>query len=180
VSEHQPFESWLFSPEGLSAMEQQALGEHLKGCETCQRLTLAVDGMESRLRAVPMCSPAAEFTTRWIARLEADKIQRKRRQTLWVMLVSIGGAVLLLFLAGWMLLPILKIPAPILLTWAYQIWGELTYFGNLGRAMLTISGALFSLMPLTVWVAILAAIVSLCAAWLITYQRLTSPRRVVI
>ncbi|UCH61326.1 MAG: zf-HC2 domain-containing protein [Anaerolineales bacterium] len=178
VNRHQPFESWIFTSEELSGAESQALQEHLQECRSCLNLTQALQGMESHLRATPLLSPMPGFTARWETRLADTLLRQRRIQTFWVMMASIGGAVLLLLLTGWMILPLLRTPLPILLAWAYQSAGVFTYIRDLGQAFFTASGTIFNLIPITLWVAILVAMGSLGALWLVAYQRLTIPRRV--
>ena len=178
ASNHQPFESWIFMPGDLTAGDQQALQEHLKECESCQQLAQALQGVESRLRAAPELSPTPGFTARWESRLAADRIRRQRLQTYWVMQVCIGGATFLLLLTVLMVLPSLRLPMPVLLAWGYQIFGVFSYFGSLGKAALTITGTLLGAIPITLWIAILVAMCSLSALWLVAFQRLTAPRRV--
>jgi len=177
ANNHQPFESWIFTLEGLSAAEDRALQEHLKECESCQQLAQALQGVESRLRAAAELSPAPGFTARWENRRAGDQIWRQRWQTYWVMQASIGGAAFLLLLIVWIALPLLRMPVPVLLAWVYQAFGVLSYLGSLGEAALTVSEALLGAIPITLWVAILVAMGSLGALWLVAYQRLTNPRR---
>ncbi|HSF80472.1 MAG TPA: hypothetical protein VLA49_04540 [Anaerolineales bacterium] len=180
VNRHQPFESWVFTPEDLAETENQTLHEHLKDCDSCRNLAQALQDMDSQLRIAPMLSPAPGFTARWDARLVAHLTRRQRLQTFWVMLASIGGAVSLLLLTGWMILPLLRTPTPILLAWAYQSLGAFVYLGDMGQAVLTIFNTLFSVIPITVWIAVLVTMGALGALWLVTYQRLMSTRRVLL
>lgn len=180
VNSHQPFESWIFKPEELSNAESQALQEHLQGCTSCLKLTQALQGMESHLRASPIHSPTPGFTARWEARLAAAQTQRHRRQTFWIMVASIGGAVLLLLLTGWMALPLLSTPVPILLAWAYQSVGVFSYIRDMGQAGLTVTSTVFGVVPATLWVSIFVALGCLGSLWVVAYRWLTTPRRVLL
>jgi len=180
VNRHQPFESWIYISEDLSHAESQALQEHLHECTSCLELSQALHGMESQLRAAPVLTPAPGFTSRWKTHLAEAQTRRRRRQTFWVMIASIGGAVLLLLLTAWMTLPLLRMPQPILFAWAYQSLGVFSYFRDMGQAVLTILSTIVHVIPTTLWIAIFVGMGSLGALWLVAYQRLTSPRRVLL
>jgi hypothetical protein len=97
---HQPFETWLLNDQPLSPEEKRELDGHLRDCQHCTNL--AETGLA--LRTTRMVSPAPGFTSRFQARLEAQRIAQRRRNLWGVILFTLTG----LGLVAWMLAPLME------------------------------------------------------------------------
>ena len=75
---HQQFETWILQGSDLKKEQQRELHLHLKGCSRCQGFYQAVHQIDHLFKTAPEPSPAANFSTRWIARLERQERRSKR------------------------------------------------------------------------------------------------------
>ncbi len=175
---HQHFEKWLFSEEKPVGEEAQVLQAHLQTCDACRQLSLAWENVESELRQPAIFSPALGFTDRWQARLAQDRLRHHRRQSLAILVITSLGSVFMLLTASLLLIPFIKTPIPILWVLAYQLVGVFSVAATFGEALLTIVKTLAGLIPTTMWVAILVALSSLGALWIVSIKKLTFERRV--
>ncbi len=177
---HQPFEEWLLYSETLSPEDAKSLKEHLSLCADCQMLADALQAVESELRHTIALEPAPGFASRWLARLEVDRIKYNRRQTLGIMLFCIGGAMAFVMLLALQLTPLVGSSGPILLALAYEFISTFALVAVFGQAFFTLTRTLFQLLPPTQWAAIFLAMACLGMVWVVSLQRLTSTRRVVL
>ncbi len=177
---HQPFENWLLSEGALTQEESQTLQEHLNDCETCRMLSEALRDVDRELRTASVLSPAPGFVSRWQARLEADRLRLYRRQTFFIMILSIGGAMFLLTWLAIVLYPLIQSPKPVLLAVVYELTSTLTFATAIGEALMTVLRTVVGVIPPTQWAAIWTALAGLGALWFIALQRLTRPRRIIV
>jgi len=177
---HQPFEDWLLSEATLSLEENQALREHLQTCESCRKISTALQGVDHQLHKAPTFSPAPGFSQRWMARLVADQVKRKRRQTFLILLFSVGGAGLLFAIVGLALIPYIEFPMPAILAWVYRLVTMFSTVSSTVNVITTVVTTVFEVVPLTLWIGILVALASLSALWIVAFQQLTSPRRITL
>jgi anti-sigma factor RsiW len=175
---HQPFEDWLLSGQVLGPEASLELQGHLEGCEECQRLSAALGDVQQLLRAAPEHTPAPGFTSRWQARLAQERQSQDRRQRLYILSFSVGGAALTLFILGMLLLPLLSSPLPLALTFAYK----LVSLASLTNDTATILGRLFqtlvAVVPPALWIGMAVAAASMCVIWFVAVTRLAFQRRV--
>jgi len=173
---HQPFEEWLLSGETLAPEETQSLQEHLGVCEACRSLAGAFQQVETALRNAQQLAPAPGFVSRWQAHLAARQLKQHRRQTLWSMLFSIGGAMAIFTILVVVFLPLLRSPMPILLALTYELVTAVTFTSEIGGALFTVLRTIVELIPPVQWAAILVAFTSLGAVWVVAMHRLTRRR----
>jgi hypothetical protein len=114
---HQPFEDWLLNEKLIDPKQKLELDAHLRVCPYCS--ALAETGMA--LRSVKVVPPAAGFTSRFQARLAAQKLADRRRRLWGALLFTFGGLVMLLWIAGPYMASFLTSPA----TWITSLieWG---------------------------------------------------------
>lgn len=174
---HQPFEDWVLADQTLSQDETLALNEHLESCESCRSLSTAWPEVESQLRQEGQVAPQPGFTARWQSRLAVSRRHQQRRQTLAVMLFSVGGAVALMILLGVVLLPVLQSPRPILLALAYQVTMTFAGYAATIEVFGTLARAFIGLIPPSLWVGIGTAIGALAVVWIVALRKLTSHGR---
>jgi hypothetical protein len=93
---HQPFEEWLLTEKLISPKQKLDLDAHLRTCSYCS--ALAETG--KALRTVKKVSPAAGFSTRFQARLAMQKAAERRRKRWGAVWFTLGGLVMLMWLAG--------------------------------------------------------------------------------
>lgn len=175
---HRLFEDWIVNDEPLSTEQRDELEAHLHACPACQQLASNWQVVSSALHSAPVVSPAAGFEARWQARLAAERAYRQRRLTILMLVANLGGAWLLFLLLGITLFPLLVSPTPLMLAIAYRL---AAFVGTLELALgfvVTFLGTLLGVLPASLWVAMCVAVGGLFALWIITYERLTSRRRV--
>jgi hypothetical protein len=177
---HLPYEDWLLDEATLNAGEKQQLRQHLQECAACQQLSVSLNGMEMELRAAPLVAPAAGFAGRWQARLQAQQVVRRRRQTLFTMIFVVGGAMALFVMLLAVGLPLLGMSRSVVILSIYELVRAFSVASTLGQAVTTIFRVGFNLVPPTMWVAILVAMGGLGAVWIVALQQLTTARRVVL
>jgi predicted anti-sigma-YlaC factor YlaD len=180
ANNHLLFEEWLLSAGSLTPEEHGTLQEHLKSCESCRQLSEAWQEVEYQLESAPMRSPEPGFTRRWQARLAQDQLRLQRRQSIYLLAFGGGIALALLILIGVWAWPLVNNPLPYLMVWGYQLTTSFYFVSDVGRALGTVARALLGLVPGTLWVAMLVALGSLGVIWIVTFRKLTSPRRVII
>jgi len=97
---HQPFETWLLADQSLNREESRALQAHLQECTHCTALV----EVNLALKSAKMAAPAAGFTQRFEARLEAQRVGERRNRIIGIAILIVGG----LSLFGWSALPYLQ------------------------------------------------------------------------
>ncbi len=180
LKDHQFFEERLLTEATLSPEEALQVQEHLQTCESCRRLSYAWEEVEEQLEKSPIVSPTPGFIRRWEVRLAEEQERIRRQQTTLILSFSLGGAVLSLLIVGFLLLPLLQSPYPYFLVWAYQVVTSFYFASSVSLALGTVIQTIYEIMPPTLWIAVFIATGALCALWIFTLQKLTSPRRVIL
>jgi predicted anti-sigma-YlaC factor YlaD len=175
--EHHVFEDWLFTEDPLSPQEQEALREHLSECESCRTLSTAWHNVEAGLRVAEIIAPAAGFTSRWQARLEADSQRMQRKQSLAILGLSMAGAALLLGSLLIVLWPVLQSPQVLFWTWVYRMMGLYTTLGTIQEFTSVLLQTMFGVIPLIWWVIIAGILSELGVLWVVSLRWLTNPQR---
>lgn len=75
---HQQFETWILQEPDLKKERQRELHLHLKGCSRCQSFYQAVHQLDHLFKIAPDPAPPANFSTRWL-----DRIERRERRRNW-------------------------------------------------------------------------------------------------
>lgn len=177
---HQPFEDWIFSRDTISREEQLALQEHIHQCATCQRLSGTMQEIEIGLKAAPMISPAEGFSTRWQARLAENRAWRQKRQTMFFFIFSICAAAVLTLLFVILLWPVIRMPYPYLLALAYEFASIYSIMNTFTSAGITLGRTIYSVVPPTMWISLVIAMIGMVAIWAIALRKFVYLRRVVI
>jgi hypothetical protein len=182
---HKTFEDWLFTdleqPEDTLNREQsQRLHAHLETCESCQQLALSWRAVELDLKAAPMAAPAPGFTSRWEARLMAERKRLERRQSLAILGFSVAGAVLLLgslLLLAW---PWLQSPSVVLWGWLYRLLTLTSVVSTVGDILATMFQSVTGLVSPGWWILIAGLVCELAVLWVVSFRLLTNPRRIML
>ncbi len=75
---HQQFETWILQGSDLETEQQRELHLHLKGCSQCQGFYQAVHQLDHLFKTAPEPSPAPNFSSRWLVRIERQERRSKR------------------------------------------------------------------------------------------------------
>ena len=177
---HQPFENWLLQDEPLLPDEEQALQAHLAVCLNCQELESTWKGVAHRLKHAQMAAPADGFSERWKQKLALEQQRRQRRQSLAVLVLSLGAAGILALVMINLVYPLWRVPGLVFWTTVYQLFSLSQWFnmlGDLGAELLNFSGQELSLAPL--WILFIIGLAcELGVLWLISLRRLVNPKKV--
>lgn len=180
---HRLYEDWLFAhldPSGdeLSAQQVRELQAHLKDCASCQRLASSWRQVDAHLRRPVMAEPAAGFTLRFQARLEAEKARLHRRQSLFVLAFSLAAAALVFGSLLVLLWPWLGSPQVLFWSWFYRLYTMASYAGVVQEFLRTVLQTATGTVPLTGWMLIVGLVCELGVLWIVSYRLITNPRRV--
>lgn len=97
---HQQFENWILLETELDQKEQRELHQHLKGCSQCQSLYQAIHQLDHLFKTTPQPAPAADFSARWMDRIE----KREKRRNRLILGITLGvislATMILLSLVG--------------------------------------------------------------------------------
>jgi hypothetical protein len=179
---HQPFEEWLLVDETLTSEQSQALDHHLSDCERCQKLQAARFSIENLFQDATDVEPFSGFTTRWQARLKAERqlelVSRHRWQS-WITLILIANAVsLFAILLGMQFFNTFESFTELLLVWVYRLTSLLTVINLFQNFLAIIIRTVPGLLSPGGW-AVLAAVVSAGSlVWVLSMAKLAgNPRR---
>jgi predicted anti-sigma-YlaC factor YlaD len=175
---HQPFEDWLFEQEDLTEQQSVELLEHLQACETCRSLGSALNEMETSLRAQPVLAPEVGFSERWQRRLEAERQRAHRKQTLSMLFLCAGGAVILLATLLVLVWPWLRSPEALAWVGLYRMLVVYSYIQGVGKTFGDMFLSLAGATSLVVWIFAFGLFSELSMLWVVSYRLLTNPRRI--
>ena len=154
---HQPFEEWLLTEQLISPKEKLELDAHLRICSYCS--ALAETG--KALRSVKKVSPVAGFSTRFQAKLAAQKAAERRRKRYGAILFTFGGLAMLMWLTGPYLFAFAAAPATwiaALIEWLVFLVTTLQAVAQAGSVLLRVLPGFFSPFAFMVLVSALAGI----------------------
>jgi hypothetical protein len=178
---HQPYDEWLFeAQDDLTMQQRDSLQVHLAGCADCRELAGALYQVESNLRREAQAgpTPAPGFADRWQSRLQADRQRLHRRQTITVLALSLGGALILvgaMLAAAW---PWLRSPDMVVWIGLYRAFTLLSYLQGPGEVYPALLRVVSVVVPLAGWVLLLGVLSELSVLWVVSYRLLTNPRRI--
>lgn len=164
---HQPFEDWLLSEELSDPKQKLELEAHLRTCSYCS--ALAETG--TALRMVKKVSPAAGFSARFQARLAVQKAAERRRRLWGAVLFTVGGFVMLMWLAAPYLTSFFASPAAwitSLIEWGVFLLTTLQAMFQAGSVLLDI---IPSFVPAFMWMVFLSALAGIGLLWSVSIWR---------
>jgi hypothetical protein len=166
---HRPFEDWLLDDQLLDPAQKRELDVHLRSCETCS----AIAESNLALRSARVVGPAPGFTARFQERLVAARRAQRRRTLLGISFFSLGGVILLAFLAGPILLSIFDSPAE----WFSATVRILLFLYTTTIAVFEAGEILFRVLPGFMppfgWLILLSTLSGLGLLWSVSIWRLT-------
>lgn len=177
---HQFFETLLLSDTELTEAESAMLQDHLQTCRACRQLSDALKDVDNLFHNSAFVAPRPGFTHRWEDALAADIKKRQRTQVFSITFIGLVSIAVLFLLLGFTILPIFISPISVL--WA-ELFGIVTWFSAIEgiiNLLSTLFQAVFSMVPISMWVALTFAFLGLCAVWVVAFKQVTSPRRLSI
>lgn len=171
--EHRPYEDWLLDDERLTPEQQRDLRRHTITCSKCAALASA----NLSLRTAPLSAPAKGFALRFQVRLEAErKIQRKRAVIGLVLLTLVGMGVILWLITP--LLPYLSLsPTQLFFTWVSALVYISTTFQALNTLGNVFSRVVFEFVPLPAWGLIFLLASGLGALWMGSLRKTSNKKK---
>ena len=164
---HQPFEDWLLNDTPITQEQKRELDMHTRTCAYCA--ALAETGIA--LKSVKKLSPKPGFTNRFQARLAERKLMEQRRKIWGSVLFTLGGLVLLMWLASPYLFSFLSAPA----TWiaAFVQWGVfiVTTVDALAQAGSVFLRILPDFLSPFAWMVIVSALAGVSLLWTVSIWR---------
>ena len=165
---HRPFEDWLLDDQLLDRTKKRELDTHLRTCDTCS----AIAESNLALRSARIVAPAPGFTARWQERLVVARRAQRRRTLLGTLFFSLGGMLLVAFLAGPTLVSLIGSPAE----WISMAVRTLLFFYTSIMAVLEASSVIFRVLPGFVppflWLVLLSTLSGLGLLWSVSIWRL--------
>lgn len=166
---HQPFEDWLLDEKPINPRQKLELDAHLRVCGSCA--ALAETGRA--LRSVKKVSPATGFTSRFQARLAAQRVADRRRRLWGAVLFTFGGLVMLMWITAPYLVSFFASPADhitALIGWAVFLITTLQALLRAGSVMLDVVPDFLS--PF-MWMVLVSAFAGISLLWSVSIWRFT-------
>ena len=164
---HQPFEEWLLNDKPITQEQKRELDMHMRTCAYCA--ALAETGIA--LKSVRKASPKTGFTARFEARLAERKLAEQRKRLWGSVFFTVGGLVLLMWLASPYLFSFLAAPA----TWIAGLvqWGIfiVTTIQALAQAGSVFLQIIPDFLPPFAWMVILSAVAGVILLWTVSIWR---------
>jgi len=164
---HQPFEDWLLNDKPITHEQKRELDIHVRTCAYCA--ALAETGIA--LKSAKKASPQAGFTIRFQARLVERKLAERRKRLWGSVLFTLGGLVLLMWVASPYLLAFAAAPATFiaaLVQWGVFIVTTIDAVAQAGSVLLRIIPDFLS--PFA-WMVIISAIAGIGLLWSVSIWR---------
>ena len=165
---HRPFEDWLLDDQLLDPAQKHELDMHLRICDSCRGIAES----NLALRSARIVGPAPGFTARFQERLVVARRAQRRRTLLGTLFFSLGGVLLLAFLAGPPLVSLLGSPAEWLSAMVQALLFLYTTVMAVAGAGLVIFRVLPGFMPPFIWLILLSTLSGLGLLWSVSIWRL--------
>jgi hypothetical protein len=171
---HQPFEDWLLNDKPITQQQKHELDLHMRTCAYCA--ALAETGMA--LKSVKKASPKAGFTDRFQARLAERKLAEQRRRLWGSVLFTVGGLILLMWIASPFLFSFLSAPATWIAAFVQWVVFILTTIEALAQAGSVFVHILPDFLSPFGWMVLISAIAGVSLLWMVSIWRFVRVPRV--
>lgn len=166
---HQPFELWLLDELPLTPEQKRELDAHVRTCPHCTALTETGLALRSRR----MVSPAPGFSSRFQARLAAQRVV-ERRKRFWGVLIFLAGG---LGLLAWLAVPFVERVAVSPAETIAIILGYFLFVLTSLRALMEVSLVLLRVapgfVPSLAWMILFSAVAGTGLFWTVSIWRFT-------
>lgn len=170
--QHKTFEAWIFEDDELDEQDEKVLRQHIQECDQCYALKKNWPKVETFLLTTPPVMPAAGFVARWQERLESQRKQRERRQTLTLLAISTGGASIAFVLFVFALLLHFQLFPQRFLGAITQITEWFLFLDVAGQIFISLARTLPAALPFPVWMAFFALTGAGGVLWLKSFRKL--------
>ncbi len=166
---HQPFETWLLDDMPLTPEERRELQAHLRACPACS----AIAETDLALRSTRLAAPAEGFTARFGVRLLQHRREQRARQRIGGIVFTLGGIAMLLWLAGPLLVNVMRSPAE----WITLAVGYFLFLVTLVQTLGEAGQVLLRVLPEFVspfgWMVLFSTLAGLGLLWSVSIWRFT-------
>ena len=171
---HQQFETWILQENDLEQEQQRELHLHLKDCSQCQAFYQAVHQLDHLFKITPEPTPAPNFSTRWMNRIERQERRRNRLILGITLFVITLATMILLSVVGLELRSTVDFFPQMMLELVTFITNGIVFFNQISNIIspLVRVGTKY-LSPLWLY-AITFGLSGITAAWIITSVRTRS------
>lgn len=170
--EHQPFETWILSPDRLDLQQAQVLQAHLLVCADCRRLQAGWQAARAELHAAPLAAPQPGFGQRFQSSLAARKLQQQMQVRRTLLFLIVGAVTLTLVMATTL---IFNTSAADVLTAVLSAGLTLiTSLHALQGILLTWINLIPAPVAVLVWIPLSVGFVILVAGWAFSLWRVTT------
>lgn len=164
---HQPFEEWLLDDKNLTSAKKRELDLHLRTCAHCT--SLSATGLA--LRSANVVKPAPGFVIRFGHRLIAQRIAERRRRLWGMMVLILGGAGLLGWLAAPYVFAFTSSPVEWIITGIGYLLFVITSLQALTQVMTVLARILPDFIPPYMWMMLVSALAGFGLLWTISIWR---------
>jgi len=165
---HRPFEDWLLDDQPINPSQKRELDAHLRECKVCSGIAES----NLALRSARLVAPAPGFSTRFQERLVLARRAQRRRTLLGTLFFSLGGLLLLTFLAGPILISVIGSPAE----WISAGIRTLLFLYTTTMAVAEAGSVLFHVLPAFVppfvWLILFSSLSGFALLWSVSIWRL--------
>lgn len=165
---HRPFEDWLLDDQPLNPTQKRELDAHLRACKVCRGIAES----NLALRSARLTQPAPGFSIRFQERLVLARRAQRRKTLLGTLFFSVGGLLLLAFLAGPFVISVIGSPAE----WIYDMVRALLFIYTTTLAVAEAGSVLIRVIPgfvpPFVWLIMFSMVSGLALLWSISIWRL--------
>jgi len=170
--QHKKFEAWIFDEDEFEAQDEKVLRQHLQECDQCYALKKTWPKVETFLITTPQVMPAPGFVNRWQERLESQRKQRERRQTVTLLAVSSGGAGVAFALFAFALLLHYQLFPQNVQENVAQVVDWMLFLDVAGEILLNLARTLPTAIPFPVWMGFFALTGAGGILWLKSFRKL--------
>jgi hypothetical protein len=167
--DHRYFEDWLLSDQPLDAEQRRELQLHLRTCAYCARQA----EVNLALRASKPAAPAPGFTTRWQARLAAQRQADRRRFTFGVLSLVFSGLLVLGFYAGPVAAAFAASPSTWIQSWAGYFISLAAMVKSFTQAISVLADIIPDFIPAYGWLVALSSIGGFILLWSVSIWKFT-------
>jgi hypothetical protein len=177
---HFPYDEWIFldfdqREKTLSVEDLKNLQSHLDVCDSCRFRSNSWVSVEHELSHSDMVGPLPGFTERIAWRIEKDRVQTEKRQTLSIIIFSGFLVISIMSILSIMAIPLLKSPNILLWTMLYRMFQYYSLVDITRTTIGSFAGAFGGLVPVFLLPSIAVLISLFGVLWLFAKKQLQIP-----
>lgn len=165
--DHRPFESWLLEDQPLSSKQARLLKSHLQNCMTCSALA----EVNMALRNTKAVAAPAGFTERFQARLAQRLKAQRRARLLGILVLTLSGLGILVWLTWPWISTILISPAELLSSWAVSLASLWFFLRAMTEAAVVFLGVVSGFIPPYAWLMAILLFGGFSLLWVVSMRK---------